>query len=166
MRYEIPRRPQQHRARTCYRHREGLQAHRRSTKICDFENRRAGRDHRPESFCNFRMISSSSAKRRLRARTFRSLPPTLSHEYAEQICVHVESFFFVSLAANTILNTPIGRSAPCQTCVCAYRMRVCATRTHKLASVVHRLRWCHSHVAVCAFVRIKQEARSKGLRVG
>ena len=106
MSFEIPPHPHKRRVRRRWRLR-ATNGHKSKSAIDD--SMRAGQDQRPESFCIFRLMSCSSAKRRWRATSFRSLPPTLSHEYAEQTCVSGESFVS-EFAARAILNTPIGRS--------------------------------------------------------
>ena len=154
MSYEIPPRPHKRRVR---RRRWRLQAtngHKSKSAIDD--SMRAGQDQRPESFCIFRLMSFSSAKRRWRATSFRSLPPTLSHEYAEQTCVSGESFVS-ELAARTILNTPIGRSVHAKTAwawLCTRMpggMYVARTRTHACAPCV----WTQTHVCSVSVSRVR-----------
>jgi hypothetical protein len=148
MSYGIPPHPHKRRVRRRWRLR-ATNGHKPQPAIDD--SMRAGQ--RPESFCIFRLMSFSSAKRRLRATSFRSLPPTLSHEYAEQTCVSGESFVS-ELAARTILNKPIGRSVYAKTapvCLCARMpgdMYLVRTRTYACAPCV----WTHTVRLQCLFM--------------
>ncbi len=147
MSYEIPLHPHKRRVRRRWRLR-ATNGHKRKSAIHD--SMRAGQDQRPESFCIFRLMSFSSAKRRWRATSFRSLPPTLSHEYAEHNSVSGESFVS-ELAARTILNTPIGRSVHAKQPGRVYARACPEARIFYAHAHMHVHRVCGRTLCVCSF---------------